>query len=205
MAIQMKQIVPERYSFWIVGTSPLIQHAWSEKGLEMMRMTAAERRKREKAKRDPEAEAAASTYYTKDGDYGIPLLAFKAACIGACHKDQGLEKTTFRKSFFVAPGGVDPIARMECDEPIIREDIVRVGQGATDLRYRPQFNNWRVNIICEVDSDLLSPEDIVKIVNRAGFSVGIGEWRPEKGGEFGRFAFDDSASLEIIPTLEAAA
>lgn len=205
MAIHMKPIQPITYSFWIKGVTPLIQHAWSEKGLEMMRMTAAERRKREKTKRDPVAEAKASSYYTEDGDYGVPLLAFKAACIGACHKDQGLEKTTFRKSFFVASNGGDLITKLHGSDPIIREDIVRVGAGSTDIRYRHQFDQWGANIIAEVDPSMLEPEDIVKVVNRAGFSVGIGEWRPEKGGEFGRFTFDDSYPIEIVNTLQEAA
>jgi hypothetical protein len=195
MAITLKPIVASRISFWITGTSPLIQHAWSEKGLDMMRMTAQERKKREKTKRDPEKEAADSTYRTDDGEYALPLTAFKAALIGAAHKDFGLEKTLLRKAFFIPSNDSNRCVAMECDEPIIREDIVRIGANQTDLRYRPQFNNWRVNIVAEIDRDLLNEQDIVNLVNRAGFSVGIGEWRPEKGGEYGRFQFDTSEPI----------
>ena len=92
-----------------------------------------------------------------------------------------------------------------CDDPVIREDIVRVGNGKTDLRYRPEFASWRINVIVEIDSDLLNEQDIVNLVNRAGFSVGIGEWRPEKGGEFGRFEIDTSEPIRYInPDKEAA-
>jgi len=198
MAITLKPIVPIKISFWIKGTSPLIQHAWSKKALATLRMTAAERKKQPKVKRDPETEGEAAAYKTEEGEYGIPLTAFKSALIGAAHKDFGLEKTLLRKAFFIPcedSGGVVPL---ESDEPIIREDIVRVGANQTDLRYRPEFRNWRVNIVAEIDSELLTMEDVANLVNRAGFSVGIGEWRPEKGGEFGRFEIDTSEPMQEV-------
>ena len=198
MAITLKPITQSTLSFWIVGISPLIQHAWSEKGLAMMRMTAAERKKRQKTARNPEEEAESSCYRTDSGDHGIPLLAFKAALIGAAHKDFGLEKTLLRKSFFIPSTDSGSVTAMETDGYHIREDIVRIGANQTDLRYRPQFNQWRANIVAQIDAELLRPEDVVNLVNRAGFSVGIGEWRPEKGGEFGRFELDATQPIEEI-------
>jgi len=35
------------------------------------------------------------------------------------------------------------------------------------------------------------------LIDRAGLSVGIGEWRPEKGGEYGRFKIDDTVPVEV--------
>lgn len=197
-SVQIKEIRPVRMSFYIRGTSPLIQHAWSEKGLAMMRMTAQERKKQPKTARDPEKEAREAMYQTADGQPGIPLLAFKASLIGAAHKDLGLEKTLVKKAFFVPSNDPNNITPIEADEPVVREDIVRVGANQTDLRYRPQFNNWRANIVAEIDSELLSAQDVANLVNRAGFSVGIGEWRPEKGGEFGRFELDTSVPMQEV-------
>ena len=198
MAITLKPITQSTLSFWIVGTSPLIQHAWSQKGLAMLRMTAAERKKQPKVGRDPEREAADACYKTDEGQYGIPLTAFKSALIGAAHKDFGLEKTLLRKAFFIPSTDSNSITPIETEDYRIREDIVRIGANQTDIRYRPQFDNWRANIVAQIDSELLRPEDVVNLVNRAGFSVGIGEWRPEKGGEFGRFEFDTSMSIEEV-------
>lgn len=198
MAIQLKPILPKKLSFYIKGTSPLIQHAWSEKGLAMMRMTAAERKKQPKNARDPESEAAACLYKTDGGEIGIPLTAFKASLIGAAHKDFGLEKTLLRKALFIPSDDSGRVVPIEADDYVVREDIVRVGANQTDIRYRPQFNNWRCKIVAEIDTELLQPGDIANLVNRAGFSVGIGEWRPEKGGEFGRFELDTSEPMEEI-------
>jgi len=201
MEITLKPIVPKKISFWVRGTSPLIQHAWTDKGLKMMRMTAAERKKQAKVSRDPESEAMAAAYKTEDGEFGIPLLAFKASLIGAAHKDLGLEKTLLKKSFFIPAENASGIVPIEYDDLVIREDIVRIGANQTDLRYRPEFRGWRTMITAEIDSELLTEQDVVNLVNRAGFSIGIGEWRPEKGGEFGRFELDTTQAVE---TREAA-
>ena len=207
MSLKLKPIVPKTISFWIRGMSPLIQHAWSAKALRQMRMTAAERRKQPKTARDPEGEASEAMYRLADGSPAFPMLAFKAAVISAAHKDLGIEKTVVRKSLFLPNDAYEPglLAKLHGSEPIIREDIVRVSNSATDLRYRPEFTDWRVNVIVQIDADLLNEQDIVNLVNRAGFSVGVGEMRPEKGGEYGRFELDTSEPMMEVGQNEQVA
>jgi hypothetical protein len=74
---------------------------------------------------------------------------------------------------------------------------VRIGMGSTDIRYRPQFDAWAVKIEATIDADVLSPDVLANLVQRAGFGCGIGEWRPEKGGDFGRFELDKSFPMSI--------
>ena len=185
--VTLKPIETEKVAIKIEGISPLIQHQWSEKALRQMREKQGGRKTRDREARDPVAEMEAATYRTADGRYGLPLLAIKAAIIAAAHKDIGIEKTLVRKSLFIADNDGSGVVPMDCDEPILREDCVRVGAGSADLRYRPQFNRWSATIVFEIDATNLKVDDLVNLINRAGFGVGICEWRPEKGGEFGRF------------------
>lgn len=182
----LKEINIQGFTVVIVGTSPLIVHKWSEKAKTMMRDKGAGKKTKDRSARDPAADAKDATYFTAGGEYAIPVLALKSAIITAAHKDIGIEKTLVRKALFLRSGS-DMMLPMECSEPIIREDCVRVGMGSADLRYRPQFDKWSVHVSLEFDADLLQPTDIVNLFDRAGFGVGICEWRPEKGGEFGRF------------------
>ena len=198
MAIKIATIITKKYRFGIIGTSPLIQHKWSEKGLAMLRMSAAERKKQPKVKRDPEGDAAACVYQTEKGEVGFPLLAFKAALISAAHKDLGIEKTVVKKAFFVPCPDPNKVVPMTASDPIIREDIVTVGTKQTDIRYRPEFREWKATISCEIDASMLTIEDILNLTNRAGFGVGICEWRPENGGEYGRFEVDTTVPVEEI-------
>jgi hypothetical protein len=197
--IKLKPIARATMTFGIRGTSPIIMHQWSEKAKSMMRDKQQEGKKtRERELRKPADEAEAATYRTVSGDVGIPAMAFKAAILTAAHKDIGIEKTLVRKAMFLRcddPGLVIPFT--ECDEPIIREDMVRVGMGSADLRYRPEFRNWKASVELEIDAELLQDGDVLALVGRAGFGVGLCEWRPEKGGEFGRFEIDSSVPVRF--------
>ena len=197
---KLKPIKKVRVRMRIVGTSPLIQHAWDEKAKQMMRDKHAGKKSKNRDIRDPQGEGERAAYYTEDGKYGIPAMALKSAVIGAAHKDIGVEKTLVRKALFLECRDRNSVLVMDCDEPEIREDCVRVGMGSTDLRYRPYFYRWAVDVAWEVDRELLTVEDLINLVNRAGFGVGIGEWRPEKGGDFGRFEVDATqpVSEEVI-------
>lgn len=188
--IVIRPIIRKAVTMRIAGTSALIQHQWSEKVKKGMLDKQQGIKVKMRAIRDPKKEGEEAAYRTVDGYYGIPLTALKKSVIGAAHKDVGLEKTLVRKALFIKcddPGGV---LKMECSEPVIREDMVRVGMGTADLRYRPYFHTWSVEVVWEIDAELLVVETLVTLVNRAGFGVGIGEWRPEKGGDNGRFKVD---------------
>jgi len=142
--LKIQKVQQSEVSLTIRGTSPLIVHAWSEKAMLMLRMTAAERRKVAKQARNPEEEALNSAYYMSDGKtYAIPLTAIKAALIGAAHKDLGLPKTEVMKALFIPQSDATGNIPLELEgEPNIREDIVRVGVNQTDIRYRCEFFPW---------------------------------------------------------------
>ena len=99
-----------------------------------------------------------------------------------------MEKVLVRKALFLVCNDANGCLPLTFKgKPVMREDHVRVGMGGADLRYRNEFFPWAVTFTVEYDAGLLQVEDIVNLVNRAGFGVGIGESRPEKGGEWGRF------------------
>lgn len=195
--VRLKPIQRARMRFQIIGTSPLIQHKWAEKAKEEMRAKQQEGKKtKTRDLRKPEEEAKSATYTTDEGEIGIPGMAFKTALLTAAHRDIGIERTLVRKAVFLVTSDSQKVLPIQCDEPIVREDMVRVGMGSADLRYRPEFRKWKCMIELEVDAELLQMEDILSLVDRAGFGVGICEWRPEKGGEFGRFEIDKSVKVE---------
>ena len=197
MAINIKPIQQKRMTVRIVGTSPLQQHQWDEKAKRMMREKQAGKKSKEREVRDPQAEFEAATYRTAKGKYGFPGMALKRAIIAAAHKDLGIEKTMVRKALFLHiddPGG---IIEMDCKPPRMREDMMRVGMGSVDLRYRPEFEQWAATVDIEFDSELLTDQDVITLIDRAGFGVGIGEGRPEVGRDFGRFKVDTDFGVKV--------
>lgn len=202
MALEIKPIQRKRVTLRLIGESPLQMHQWDEKAKAMIREKQAGKKTKTREARDPQREYEAATYRTPDGRYAIPGMAVKRALITAAHKDLGVEKTLVRKAVFVQ---IDPednglIPLDTYSEPWMREDMMRVGVGSTDLRYRPQFDEWAVIITVEIDAELLTEADLIRLIDRAGFGVGILEGRPEVGRDFGRFRCDPDFAA-VIETL----
>jgi hypothetical protein len=66
-------------------------------------------------------------------------------------------------------------------EPNMREDMVRVGMGTADIRYRGEFKSVARHVADFVQRERDLIEQIVNLFNIAGFGVGVGEWRPGEG------------------------
>ena len=195
MTIHLKPINIKNCVLTIKGTTPLIQHNWSLKAIDAIRNKKLGKKTKDRTVLNAEEEFVQAMYVTEDGEPGIPVLAFKASLISAAHKDLGIEKVLVKKSIFIPCEDSNKVIPMKCNKPVRREDHVRVGTGGADLRYRPEFKKWSVEISMQVDADLLTRDDIVNLVNRAGFGIGLCDWRPEKGGEYGRFEVDMSQPI----------
>ena len=198
MAVTLKEISRNLATVRIVGISPMVQHQWSEKAKKQMRDKHAGKRTKTREVRDPQAECDAAAYRCSSGSYGFPADGLKKCLINAAHKDVGLEKTLLRKSLFVnSHDEVSNLLKLEAKDPVMREDIVRVGAGSTDLRYRPEFKKWAITLSLEFDAESISISDVVNLLQRAGFGVGLGEMRPEKSGDYGRFQVDPEFEITV--------
>jgi hypothetical protein len=188
----IKRLIRKRLTLRIQGTSPLVMHRFTEKTRHYMDQVRQEGRKtRDREIIDPEAQATACTYYNAEGKVCMPAAAFRKCLHAAAHKKIGIEKTLIRSLFVVSPEGLVPI---ETDEGkrVVRTDIVRNKDGTPDVRYRPQFTEWGATLTFEFDASNIRSEDVLNLIDRAGFGVGIGESRPEKMGDWGRFELDST-------------
>jgi hypothetical protein len=182
-AIQLPPLDLRVMGLRLVGDSPLICHAWSEKAKKQMLDKQMKRAKAAREAKDPQADYEASLYPMPDGrGYGFPTVAFKAAAVSACRFVDGLRMTEARGAFHI-PG---ELARIN-GTPSPREDMVKIAMGGADIRHRGQFTEWSVDLSIRFNAGALSAEQIVHLFNSAGFGVGVGEWRPERDGSYGMF------------------
>lgn len=182
VGVEIPRINVQRAQIRLIGDSALIMHKWSEKAKKEMLDKQMKRAKTAKEAKDPERDYRESMYEHPDGGYGFPCVAFKAAAVGACRFVDGMKMTEARGAFHV----VGELTKIEA-EPTMREDMVRVGMGTADIRYRGEFKDWKTTLTVAYNSDAMSIEQIINLFNLAGFGVGVGEWRPEKDGPYGRF------------------
>jgi hypothetical protein len=166
----------------IVGLSPLICHAWSAKAIKMMLDKQTKQAKTGRAAKDPEQDYKDSLYNLPEGGYGFPASAFKKAAVRAgTYTD---DKMTYLRGAFYVQGDMVTID----GTPQPREDMVRVGMGTADIRYRAEFPDWSADLRVEYNARAISLDQVANLFSVAGFSVGVGDWRPEKDGSYGRFA-----------------
>jgi hypothetical protein len=56
------------------------------------------------------------------------------------------------------------------------------------MRHRARFDTWTAKFVLEVDTEVLPETMVHQLIEEGGRRLGIGDYRPEKGGPFGRFA-----------------
>ena len=200
-AISLKRIKRSVAVVEIEGTSPLIVHQWSEKAKRMM-LDAQQGKKTPKTAKDPKQDFLDSMYRFEGADrsvttpmnsHGVPTMAFKSATVkgGARAFGKSVKMTELRQSLIFLPDGLGDdglqLTRLVIDEePTMREDMVRVGMGTADIRYRAEYRKWRAMLRVEFLPGLIDLDSIVALID-AGGSNGVCEWRPEKNGSFGTF------------------
>lgn len=206
---QQINIVPldiKKIQIRIVGDTPLIVHAWSDKAKKMMLDTQTGTTKtKARAKRDPFSDFINSMYWIEGkpeietpeefqkavdngAKWGFPVGAIKQAANSAAYRLKWVKnQMELRGTYFLHTGHGD-LAEIKGSVPQIREDMVRVGMGSADLRYRGIFENWYMDFVLEYNaSGNMSLEQIINCINAGGYVCGIGEWRPERDGDFGRY------------------
>lgn len=192
--VDLPKIDVRSFSVTLNGLSPLIVHKFSEKSRKEIEDKQQKKAKGAKEVRVPRNEYLASFYMlegttpeTPDAVYGVPASAFKNAAVDACTFVDGMTKVEARGAFHVIADEGPLVKITDHSAPTMREDTVRIGMGTLDLRYRPEFAEWSVTLGIRYNHAAISPDQIVNLFNLAGFSIGIGEWRPQRDGMNGMF------------------
>lgn len=182
LTIELPKLNIQRVDIRLIGDSSLISHKWSEKAKKEMLDKQMKRAKTARVAKDPEQDFKDSLYQHPDGGFGFPAVAFKSAAVDACSHVEGVTKVEARGAFHIN----GELVKID-GKPSPREDMVKVGMGTADIRYRGEFKKWAVNIQVRYNANVLSAEQIVNLFNTAGFAIGVGEWRPQKDGSYGMF------------------
>lgn len=211
--IDIKPIDIRKTTIRIVGDTPLIVHAWSEKAKRMMLEAQQGRAKgKKKAAKNPVDDFIQACYwrtnkphYDDDASedecteafvnainngatFGFPVTAIKQAAISAAYRLGWVKNQMGLRGAFFIEGDANGMVQIHSDIPEMREDMVKVGMGTADIRYRPQFNNWYIDLTISYNASGDIPlSSIINALNAGGYTVGIGEWRPEKDGSYGQF------------------
>lgn len=172
----------EEISIPIIGTEPLIVHAWSQKVKQAMLDKQMKKPVASKEAKDPQRDFEDSRYIADEGWDGFTAVGFKASLVGACRQVEGLPMTLAKRLLFVQADGRSTLhssglVRIH-GEPRMRQDMVRLDTGVADIRFRAEYFPWKATLTIRFNAGVISAEQVTHLVILAGMSEGVGEWRP---------------------------
>lgn len=132
--------------------------------------------------RNYEREYNSCFYYTLDKKYGIPAASFMNAMLDAAVACN-IPKTQIKRAIRVL-GDVLEIKYKKINH---RVDYPRRSgrNSAPDTRHRPEFIDWSCTLTIQFDESQISTDQIINLINQAGFSSGVGDWRPSSPNSSG--------------------
>ena len=124
----------------------------------------------------------AKTHHTSDGKVGFPAGGFKRGMVNIA-QSFGLFKTDIYKGIIVE-GDVLPLKFRSVEA---HHDMGKIMGKVPIPTLRPLYRDWEADLNIKYDRTKFTGEDVVNLVNHAGFYSGLGDWRPEKNGAFGQY------------------
>ncbi len=198
--IEIPEITVGHLSIEIEGFTGLICHNFGEKSKREMAQKQQGVARMKKAPKDPKSDYQSSLYVLPGkAKYGFPAAAFKNAMVSACRYVAGINMTYATGAFHVDADMIE----IRNAKPVMREDVVRLNNGprpVSDLRYRAEFPSpWKMTIPITFNQNAINAQSIANLLNIAGQNIGVGEWRPERKGNFGRFRVTGFVGEQQIP------
>lgn len=184
----------KRFELKIKGITPLLQHRMSEDDLFSLLGSKTER-KRDKEPETPREIAERYVYKNGLSECVVPTAYISGAfrSVASDYK----QKNSTKKSVKAIAGGV---FRPEQEFAVlIDENEVPIKDFEVDIRKatnhqrgavavcRPRFDRWNIKLVITIDTNLVSPDVVLQMLNDAGRRSGIGSFRVSRGGYFGQF------------------
>lgn len=206
--IQIIQINTGTITVAVVGSTPLILNRMSEKAKRELLMPAPKKTAADKAanlKHNPMDEFRASPVTLRDESeptlLAVPATAFKGSMRTAALDLPGAKKSQIGRLTYI-PGEFVGIYGI----PKIYSTIVRSADmnRTPDVRTRCIVPKWAALMNITFVKPIMREQAIANLLAAAGITVGVGDFRPEKGaGNYGQFEVvgaDDSRLIELMRT-----
>ena len=206
--VQIIEINTGTITVAVVGSTPLILNRMAEKAKRELLMPAPKKTAADKAsklKHDPLEEFRASPVRIRDDSaptlLAVPATAFKGAMRTAALDLPGAKKSQIGRLTYI-PGEFIGIYGV----PQVYSTIVRSADmnRTPDVRTRCIVPKWAALLSITFVKPIMREQAIANLLAAAGITVGVGDFRPEKGaGNYGQFEVvgaDDARLVELMRT-----
>lgn len=174
----------------IQGISPLLQNRFTEES-EVKVSSGTSGALQSGSKGTPREQAEKRAYIDNEGKLYLPGPNVMRAIINAdvFHKAGKKQLTTQKSSLIPAFIQVEEIV-IPVDTPnweVDSRSVVIPSTGGRVMRHRPRCDKWTCCFTLNVDDTGIDPSLVRKLIDDAGSKIGLGDYRPERKGPFGRF------------------
>jgi len=185
----------KRFAFVVTGVSPILMN-------NPAKMKPPEGKATAKVPKipAPEEEARSLLYRDDEGRIFGPAFGFKSAIVSASKGrkfgKQGapgvIKSNVFlpletERVYLFDPKTKKPLS--DKDYTIdTRRTVLNKTKGV--VRSRPRFERWGCQVELDIETDVLDADVVLEFFKIAGPSVGYLDFRPERGGPFGRFSVE---------------
>ena len=138
-------------------------------------------------------------HVNKDGRVLIPGFAIKCAVVAAAKYsgDQipGKGKSTWTKKFqcglIIPDDAITNRTEKDLQKIVINANADGIrGSGKRVERRFPQLVSWEAEISMIIGDEILTKDVLLTYFKQAGQFIGVGQYRPENGGNNGRFTVE---------------
>jgi len=182
--VQIQELKKEKISVDIVGLTPLL--------MEKMDMDVVERYNLKKGKKlstkDDKLEEdkyETKKHFTDDGKVGFISTGFMKGMTEVAPYLDGLDKKKVRGSVRIL-GDIIPIEYKKEIKDIRWGKTSGISKAPRKI-IRPKFVDWSCKLEIVYNATNISAEQIINLINWAGFQMGVGGFRPEHSGTFGQY------------------
>jgi hypothetical protein len=160
----------------IEGTSALLMHKYPEIPIEGL------------DKKEPQEQAELSAYRIPGSkELYIPGVAVQRALVRASTYSKGKGRASLQKVSAACLMVMPEYIGLGTDKFTLdsRPVVIPATKGRV-MRHRPRVDKWKGTFGLEWDETLMTEDQVKKIVEDMGKRVGLLEFRPDKGGMYGR-------------------
>lgn len=174
----------------IKGLSPILMHRFTEENEAQMGSGIRVSVRAHGA--SPREIAEKKCYRDDDGNLYLPGANVLACIIGVgVYHKTGRSKLTTQKSSLI-PAGVQ-VEEVICpfntkDFEVDSRSVVIPSTGGRVMQHRPRLDDWELSFTLDIDEEMFSEKTVRLLVSDSGRKIGLGDYRPQRKGPFGRFS-----------------
>lgn len=160
----------------IKGVTPLMMHRYPTEEIKALE------------KKTPAEQAAIAAHKTEAGELFIPSVAIQRALVNGAVYSKGKGRASLQKvaaaCLMITP---DKAMLGTSEYEVDSRPVVMPSTKGRVMRHRPRLDEWEARFKVEWDEELLSEEQVRKVVEDTGKRVGLLEFSPRCKGPYGRF------------------